>query len=87
LLITLLRSSEYALAKEAFDEKQARQAAVLDKIAPQQLISALAALAEALDAESEALNDRCEVLRTHTASPMLNRSRRAVIDQVICDTT
>jgi hypothetical protein len=36
-----------------------RQAAVLDKIAPQQLIAALAASAEALDTESEALNDRC----------------------------
>lgn len=53
------RSSEYALAKEAFDAKAARQAAVLNRIAPQQLISALAASAEALDAESEALNDRC----------------------------
>jgi ESCRT-I complex subunit VPS37 len=56
--IAIIRSSEYALAKEAFDGKQARQAAVLDKIAPQQLIAALAAAAEALDAESEELNDR-----------------------------
>jgi hypothetical protein len=32
---------------------------VLDKIAPQQLIAALAAAAEALDTESEELNDRC----------------------------
>jgi hypothetical protein len=58
IFVHVCRSSEYALAKEAFDGKQARQAAVLDKIAPQQLIAALAAAAEALDTESEELNDR-----------------------------
>ncbi len=52
------RSSEYALAKEAFDEKMARQAAVLEKIAPAKLIASLAASAEALDEEADALYEK-----------------------------
>ena len=49
------RSSEYAAAKEAFDELAARQAAVLEKVRPAALAAALARRADEVDAESDAL--------------------------------
>ncbi len=45
------RSSEFALAKESFDQKMARQQAVLDKLSPERLIADLAASAQDLDTE------------------------------------
>lgn len=54
----MLRSSEYAVAKEAFDERAARQEAVLEKLKPSILIASLAAAAETADAESNVLYEK-----------------------------
>ena len=47
------RSSEYAAVKESFDEKYARQQAVLKQLQPSVLIEALAEAAGAADRESD----------------------------------
>ena len=49
------RSSEYAVAKEAFDELVARQEKVFSKLSPKVLTAGLAAAAEAADAASSDL--------------------------------
>ena len=51
----LSRSSEYAVVRENFDQKHARQKAVLAKLQPQSLVDALAAQAGQAEAESESL--------------------------------
>ncbi|KAK9803637.1 hypothetical protein WJX72_007678 [[Myrmecia] bisecta] len=55
--IAIIRSSEYAAAKEAFDDRLRRQQAVLAKLQPEALIAKLAKLAAAADEESERLYD------------------------------
>jgi hypothetical protein len=47
------RSSEYAAVKESFDEKYARQQAVLAQLQPSALIALLAKAAAAADADSD----------------------------------
>lgn len=49
------RSSEYAVVKESFDQKHARQRAVLGKLQPQALVEALAAQAAQAEADADAL--------------------------------
>ena len=51
--LRLPRSSEYAAVKEAFDEKHARQAAVLKQLQPSVLIESLAEAAGAADRDSD----------------------------------
>ena len=51
----MCRSSEYAVVRENFDSKHARQKAVLAKLQPQSLIDALAAQAREAEAEADAL--------------------------------
>lgn len=53
----MVRSSEYAAAKEAFDSAYTRQEAVLEKIKPQALIQALAAKAAETDESAEKLSE------------------------------
>ncbi|KAK9845949.1 hypothetical protein WJX81_006726 [Elliptochloris bilobata] len=56
--IAIIWSSEYVAAKEAFDEPAARQAAVLEKVRPAALASALARRADEVEAASDALLER-----------------------------
>ena len=51
--IAIIRSSEYAAVKESFDEKYARQQAVLAQLQPSALIALLAKAAAAADADSD----------------------------------
>ena len=51
------RSSEYAAAKEAFDDAYTRQEAIMSKLKPHALIEALAAKAAAADEAAEKLHD------------------------------
>lgn len=55
--IAIIRSSEYAVVRENFDGKHARQKAVLGKLQPQALIEALASQAAQTEAEADALQD------------------------------
>ena len=52
------RSSEYAAAKESFDQKYKRQQAVLRPLQPSVLIESLSKAAAKADEESDALYDR-----------------------------
>ena len=52
------RSSEYAVAKESFDELAARQDRVLAKLQPSVLIASLATAAATADQESNVLYDQ-----------------------------
>lgn len=60
----LHRSSEYALAKEAFDKRRHRQGRVLAKIQPSQLIAHLKGATDAVDEQSS------ELCATFTAGDM-----------------
>lgn len=56
--ISLCRSSEYAAAKEGFDQKYKRQQAVLRPLQPSVLIESLSKAAAKADEDSDALYDR-----------------------------
>lgn len=51
------RSSEYAAAKQSFDEVFQRQQTVLDKLAPSSLVAALKKAVDESDAASEQVYD------------------------------
>lgn len=51
------RSSEYAAAKQSFDEVFQRQQTVLDKLAPSSLVAALKKAVDESDAASEKVYD------------------------------
>lgn len=55
--IAIIRSSEYAAAKEAFDVAYTRQEAILQKIKPQALIEALGEKAAEADEAAEKLHE------------------------------
>ncbi|CAK0784324.1 hypothetical protein CVIRNUC_007528 [Coccomyxa viridis] len=56
--IAIIRSSEYAAAKEGFDQKYKRQQAVLRPLQPSVLIESLSKAAAKADEDSDALYDR-----------------------------
>lgn len=53
----VFRSSEYAAAKEAFDQAYTQQEAILQKIKPQMLIEALGVKAAEADEAAEKLHE------------------------------
>eukprot|EP00884_Botryococcus_braunii_P002496 jgi/Botrbrau1/12247/Bobra.0361s0010.1 len=56
--LAIIRSSDYAAAKEAFDEKYARQQGVLAKLRPDKLLDTLSTKINEADQASEELQDK-----------------------------